>query len=292
MRHPSGLVALVTAAALLIGAAGCNSAAEETSGLQQGGTLQVAMNALPSRLDPQRISAALDANISRLLSRTLTTFKSEPGAASSELAVDLATDLGRPSENNTVWEFRLRDNVKWADGSAIICQHLKYGAERNFANFADGLPYARNYLKDNAEPYKGPFVGGNVGLASVECIDNKTVRYHLKQPVGDFNYSVGLPIFAPVKLGADSDDAAFNLAPLSSGPYKVKPGSRTETQMVLVRNEFWDRSTDKVRKAYPDEIVLKQEKNVPALTNSLIEDAGDARNTISLNQDVSANFVQ
>jgi peptide/nickel transport system substrate-binding protein len=260
--------------------------------MQQGGTLRVAVNALPARLDPQRISAALDANVSRLISRTLTTFKSEPGKASGELASDLATDLGRPSENNTVWEFRLRDGVKWADGSAITCQHVKFGAERNFSSLSDGLPYARTYLKDNATAYAGPYVGNNTGLESVQCIDTKTIQYRLKQPVGDFNYSVGLPIFAPVKPGAEKPDAEYNLAPLASGPYKVKPGSRTETEMTLVRNEFWARDTDKIRKAYPDQIILKVEKNVPALTNTLIEDQGEARDTIALNQDVAPNFVQ
>jgi peptide/nickel transport system substrate-binding protein len=292
MRHPSRLTTLAVAAALLLGVAACNSAADTPPGMKQGGTLRAIVTALPAHLDPQRINAALDADISRLLTRTLTTLKAEPGKASSELTLDLATDLGRPSENNTVWEFRLRDGVKWADGSAITCQHLKYGAERNFASFADGLPYARTYLKDNDAAYKGPFVAGNVGLKSVECIDNKTIQYHLKQPVGDFNYTVGLTIFAPVKPGADSDKDAFDLAPLSSGPYKVKPGSRTETEMTLVRNEFWSSTTDKVRKAYPDQIVIKADTNDPQTTNSLIDDQGDARNTIMLQPDVAANFVQ
>lgn len=293
MRHPSRYASLAIAASLLLGVAACNSAAENAPEIKQGGTLRVIVNALPSRLDPQRISIALDANVSRLLSRTLTTFKSEPGAAASELTFDLATDVGRPSPDKTVWEFRLRDGVKWADGSAITCQHLKYGAERNFASFSqEGLGYARTYLKDNDQPYKGPFVAGNVGLSSVECIDNKTIKYTLNKPVGDFNYMVALSIFAPVKPGADSDKEAFNLAPLSSGPYKVKEGSRNDTEMTLVRNEYWSSSTDKVRKAYPDQIVIKVDRNVPALTNALIEDQGEARNTISLNQDVAPNFVQ
>lgn len=294
MRHPSRFMSLAVVAALLLGVAACNSAAETPPGIKQGGTLHVIVPQLPLHLDPQRIDAALDSNVSRLLSRTLTTFKSEPGKAASELTFDLATDLGRPSENNTVWEFRLRDGVKWDDGSAITCQHLKYGAERNFADpsFATGLGYAQAYLKDNATPYKGPFVAGNVGLQSVECIDNKTIRYHLKKPSGDFNYTVALSNFAPVKPGSDSDKDAYDLAPMSDGPYKVKPGSRTDTEMTLVRNDFWSASTDKVRKAYPDQIIFKVDDNAPQVTNSIIEDQGEARNTIMLGQDVAPNFVQ
>lgn len=291
MRHPRSLFAAATAATLALTAA-CNSAADEQPGMKQGGTLRVVAAALPANLDPQRINAALDANVSRAVTRTLTTFKTEPGAASGELAADLATDLGRPKENNRVWTFQLKEGVKWADGSPITCQHLKYGAERNFASFARlSLPYARDYLEDPAPRYEGPFIGGNTGLDSVKCLDTKTIEYHLKFPVGDFNYATALPVFAPVKQGADSDDAKFNLEPLASGPYMVKPGSRTETEMTLVRNPHWSQATDRVRKAYPDQIIFMAESNVPALTNTLIEDTGDARNTIML-MDVAPNFLQ
>jgi peptide/nickel transport system substrate-binding protein len=293
MRHPRSLLAATLAVSMAVTTAACNSAANEGPTVQRGGTLRVAVASLPANLDPQRISAALEANVSRVITRTLTTFKTEPGPASGELAADLATDLGRPRENNKLWQFKLRDGVKWADGSPITCQHLKFGAERNFASFAkNNLPYARQYLVDNPKHYEGPFIGGNPGLESVVCLDTKTIEYHLKFPVGDFNYTVALAIFAPVKPGADSEKDRFNLEPLASGPYKIKTG-RTEkdTEIVLVRNEHWSAATDKIRKAYPDEIIITAQPNIPALTNSLIENAGDAQNTIML-MDVSANFVQ
>ncbi|WP_026208370.1 ABC transporter substrate-binding protein [Catelliglobosispora koreensis] len=288
MRHPSRIAA---AALLAVSLAACNSPTDTAPAIQTGGTLRVVLNALPSDLDPQRITQAVDANVSRLITRTLTTFKTESGKASGDIVPDLANDLGRASENNTMWEFQLRPGIKWADGSPITCAQLKYGAERNFASFAAGLPYARSYLKDNEPAYQGPFIGGNTeGLKSVTCPDTKTIRYQLKHPVGDFNYAVALPIFAPVKPGADSDKDAFNRAPLTSGPYKIK--SRSDTEMVFVRNEHWSATVDKVRRAFPDEIVLKADRNVPAVTNALIENQGDNQNTIMLSQDVAPNFVQ
>ncbi len=298
MRHPRRIIAVTAAALLALTIAACNSAAEQQPGMREGGTLRVAVTSLPLHLDPQRISAALDANVSRLLTRTLTTFKTEAGQASGELAADLATDLGRPSDNNKVWQFKLRDGIKWADGSPITCQHLKFGAERNFADAAKlSLPYARNYLQDNTPAFKGPF--GGEELKSVKCPDTKTIEYHLKFPVGDFNYAVALTVFAPVKPGAEGDDALYDLNPLSSGPYMVKPNSRKvgdeerkkETEIAFVRNPHWSNATDKVRKAYPEQILIQANSNTPALTNALIEDAGDARNTIML-MDVAPNFVQ
>jgi peptide/nickel transport system substrate-binding protein len=292
MRHPRTLLAAGLAVAMALTTAACNSAADDQPGIQQGGTLRVAAPSLPANLDPQRIAAALEANISRVITRTLTTFKAEEGTASGELVADLATDLGRPSDNNKIWSFKLKDGLKWADGSPITCQHLKHGAERNFSTFAkNNLPYARNYLEDNPKPYEGPYIGGNPGLASVVCLDTKTVEYHLKFPVGDFNYAVALAVFAPVKPGEDKD--RYNLEPLASGPYKVKsPRGEKDTEMTLVRNEHWSPATDKVRKAYPDQIIISAANtNIPALTNSVIEDEGDAKDTVML-MDVSANFVQ
>ncbi len=126
-RRLRRLTAASVALVALGAASACDSAADANDTVASGGTLRVVLPALPEHLDPQRIAAAMDANISRLLSRTLTTYKAEPGAASSELVPDLATDLGRPSENNTVWEFKLREGMKWEDGAQINCQQLKYG---------------------------------------------------------------------------------------------------------------------------------------------------------------------
>jgi peptide/nickel transport system substrate-binding protein len=62
---------------------------------------------------------------------------------------------------------------------------------------------------------------------------------------------------------------------------------------VLVRNPFWDPKTDQVRKAYPDKIVFQFREDVSGtITNELIEDEGDSKNTIMLDVDVSPNFLQ
>lgn len=290
-------ITAVAAAVATFGAlAACDSAAEQNAPVAKGGTLKVVISAMPAHLDPQRISAALDANISRLLARTLTTYKAEPGAASSELVPDLATDRGRPSENNTVWEFNLREGAKWQDGAAINCAQFKYGIERNFSTLSDeGLPYARQMLVNNPTAYLGPFHGNNNsgnGLESIKCVDARTIQFRLKQPTGDFNYTVALSIFAPVKPGSDGDKDAYDKVPLSTGPYRVEQRDDAAKTLTLVRNEHWDPTTDAVRKAYPDKIILAADTNDPAVTNALIQNQGADQNTILLNKNVAPNFLQ
>src|SRR5258705_6036819 len=193
----------------LLATAGCSAAdaKNQPQPPRTGGTLHVTVSAKPAHLDPQRVATATEANVSRLITRTLTTFRSEPGAASSEIVGDLATDAGRPSEGNRVWDFKLKDDVRWEDGTPITCADVKYGVERSFSSlFSVSQPYAKTYLA-GTDGYAGPFVGGNnggKGLTSVQCLDQRNIKFTLAQPVGDFGYTVATSVFAPVQAKQDT----------------------------------------------------------------------------------------
>ena len=255
---------------LLLAAAACSDAGAENQPQppKTGGTLRVVVSAKPAHLDPQRIATATEANVSRLTTRTLTTFRSEPGEAASEIVGDLATDAGRPSEANRVWDFQLKDDIRWEDGSPITCADVKYGVERSFSSlFSVAQPYAKTYLA-NTDNYAGPFVGGNnngKGLQSVQCVDNRNIRFTLSQPVGDFGYTAAMSVFAPV-LAKQDTKGEYDKKPFSSGPYKLagehRPAARLRPQPVL------DRKTDSVRKAYPDKIVIEANGDLPTVTST------------------------
>ncbi len=69
---------------------------------KRGGTLRVMVAAKPAHFDPQRVQTATEANLSRLITRTLTTYRSGTNSGETEIIGDLATDAGRPSEGNQV----------------------------------------------------------------------------------------------------------------------------------------------------------------------------------------------
>ena len=279
---------------LVLALAACDNAgaANGPQPPKTGGTVRVVVSAKPAHLDPQRVTSATEANISRLTTRTLTTFKSEPGSAASEIVGDLATDTGRPSDGNKVWDFKLKDDLRWEDGSPITCADVKYGIERSFSNlFNVAQVYAKTYLADTAG-YAGPFVGGNnngKGLSSVLCVDQRNIRFTLSQPVGDFGYTVAMSVFAPVPAKQDTK-TDYDKRPYSSGPYKVE--QVTDQQVVFVRNQFWDRRTDQVRKAYPDRIVVAVNEDLPTVTSNIIQSDGDWADTVDLDKNLAANFVQ
>lgn len=301
MRFSRRLLAAVVAVASVVPLAACDlaGAASAPETPVKGGTLTVILQSDFDVLDPQRSYTAVGADAQRLFLRTLTTYKSAPGAAASELVGDLATDTGRPSEGNTIWEFTLKPGVRWEDGSPVTCAQVRYGIERRFSRDAimgGGAPYPLTYLKDNSpDPYLGPWVARDndgKGLASIECVDVKTIRFHLKQPVGDFGYAVAMSVFAPVPPEKDTKEK-YDRYVFANGPYKIEPGSHTDKQMVLVPNPYWDPKTDQVRKQYADKIVFKFEPDAGgAVTNEIIENQGDARNSIMLDQNVAPNFLQ
>jgi peptide/nickel transport system substrate-binding protein len=284
------LVSLGTVAACDL--ADASSAAPQP---KKGGTLFVNIQNGLDLLDPQRTYAAVEMNVLRLTTRTLTTYKATPGKAASEIVPDLATDTGRPSENNTIWTFTLKPGVKWENGELVLCSQVKYGIERRFSSLMNqGSPYPRDYLADNPTPYEGPWVGGNndgKGLEAIKCTDERNIVFHLKRPVGDFGYTVALSTFAPVLPDKDTR-TDYAKQPYSNGPYKFE-GKLTKDGLTMVRNKYWNESNDQVRKAYPDKIVFgfKQDES-GVITNEMIEDQGDARNTVMLDANVAPNFLQ
>lgn len=303
-RLPRSVIAAVAAVTMVVAAAACDSGdAGAGESPQRGGTLRVSLLSWVTHLDPQLVQTAWEVNVSHLVTRTLTGFRPEQGAAGSELVPDLATDTGRPSGDNTVWEFTLKQGVRWEDGEPITCQDLKYGVERRFSTLEDrqsGPTYPMDYLVDNDPPYQGPWVAGNndgAGLESVECVDQRVIRYHLNQPRSDFNFAVSLPVFAPVRPGADDDRDAYNRRPLSSGPYRVAEyefdsDAPRRNLLLLERNPHWDPATDPHRAAYPDRIEVTRTTDVAVTTQDLINDQGDDRSRILLDWDIAATFVQ
>ncbi|MCZ2524191.1 ABC transporter substrate-binding protein [Streptomyces sp. HB2AG] len=238
---------------------------------KKGGTLTVLSNQDFGHLDPARnwVMPTMDFG-TRLLYRTLTTFKAAPGKRGSELAPDLATDLGRPSDGGRTWTFTLKPGLKYEDGTPIRARDIKYNVERSFApDLVGGPDYAQRYL-DGTEGYTGPLKGEH--LKSIRTPDDRTIVFSLRRPVAEFSYTVTLPTFSPVPKSREKG-VQYDLRPFSSGPYRIESYARGK-KLVLVRNPHWDPATDTVRKAYPDRIVVQQGLKGGQIDDRVIASAG------------------
>ncbi|MFE7468196.1 ABC transporter substrate-binding protein [Streptomyces sp. NPDC057499] len=221
----------------------------------KGGTLTVLNSKPQSDFDPARLYTSGGGNVPSLVFRTLTTRNRADGAAGAKVVPDLATDLGRPSKNATVWTYTLKDGLKYEDGTPITSADIKYGIERSFAaELSGGAPYLRDWLIGGAD-YQGPYKDGK-GLGSIETPDAKTIVFHLNKPEGEFPFLATQTQTTPVPKAKDTG-TKYEEHPVSSGPYKVVSNEGDGERLVLERNPHWSAATDDQRKAYPDRIDVR-----------------------------------
>jgi peptide/nickel transport system substrate-binding protein len=223
-----------------------------------GGTLRVVTGDVDN-LDPQRSYQPGLWNLMRLYTRTLVTYSSRPGHTG-DLVPDLATDLGKVSKDGRSWTFTLKKGLRFENGAPITSRDVKYGIERSFASdvVVGGPTYVVDLLDVPGNPYPGPYqdtTKDKLGLGSIQTPDDSTIVFTLRTPRPELPYVMALPSSSPVPRAADTG-AAYGKHPISSGPYVIR-SIDPAMGITLDRNPKWDPSTDKVRTALPDHVVVR-----------------------------------
>jgi peptide/nickel transport system substrate-binding protein len=263
-----------------------------TEGVKEGGTLYVLTNQEgASTLDPQRVYTGAELGAwGSTFARTLTSYMPIAGKDGTSLVADMATDLGTASDDLKTWSFTLRDGITWQDGSEVTCADIAYGVSRTFGSEVtafDGPQYAVSYLDipegdyDTGSAYPGPWLASEEEQAlfdeAVSC-DDKTITFHLMLPVADFNFTVSLLAFAPVPEIRDTADQ-YALMPFSNGPFKIE-NYEEGRELVLVRNENWQKESDEVRNPKVDKIVWQFGLSESVIDERMLADSGDDKNAV------------
>ncbi|MFE3763708.1 ABC transporter substrate-binding protein [Streptomyces sp. NPDC059104] len=229
-----------------------------------GGTLRFVRTDDFDSLDPADTYYAYTWNFIRLLGRPLVGYGTgEDGRP--QLVPDLAASLGEPSDGGRTWTYRLREGVRFEDGTPVTAQDVRYAVLR--ANFPEevypgvvtrgGPAYFRQYL---------------TGPEGIGTPDEHTVVFRLKEPFAGFDYLAALPTTIPVPQRADTYPE-YRWRPVSSGPYRIGeylPGER----LALARNPHWVRESDPVRTALPDAVTVRLGVSGPEVDRMLL--AGEA----------------
>jgi peptide/nickel transport system substrate-binding protein len=237
----------------------------------KGGTVTYEYSDVPDSFDPGNTYYAYMYNLSRLYARPLMTFKPAAGEAGNELVPDLASAPGEPSDGGKTWTYKLREGLKYEDGTPITSKDVKYAVERsNFARdvLSLGPSYFQQFL-EGGDKYKGPYKDkSDKGLSSIETPDDTTIVFKLNRAFQEFDYLVATPQTAPVPKAKDKGvDYVKNI--VSSGSYKFESYQEGK-EVVLVRNENWDAKTDPLRKQYPDKIVVKLKVNAETIDQDVM----------------------
>lgn len=240
---------------------------------KKGGELKFISTQDADSWDPTRGYYGFGWDFSRgFFQRTLITPKPVPGADSTTLVPDLATDNGQVSADKKTYTFKLRDGITWEDGKPITSKDIKYGIERTWAqDKLSGGPTWLSQVLDPKKEYQGPYKDSSpdkLGLKAVETPDDKTIVFHLPTPNGDFLQILALPSAGPVRQDKDTVEK-YGSHPFSSGPYKFESYSPNKS-LMLVRNDKWNRDSDQVRKALPDKVSIKFTTNADTMDSDLI----------------------
>ncbi|MEU4419983.1 ABC transporter substrate-binding protein [Actinoplanes sp. NPDC024001] len=303
IRKSRALVAGTAALALTLSAAACGGSDDSDSNSssakpefnaaltkvfnpsdKKGGTIRMANAGDWDSLDPGETYYGYSWNFLRLYGRSLLMFKPTPGAEGNTLTPDLAEDMGVPSDGGKTWTYKIRQGIKFEDGTPVTSKDVKYAVLRSTdkQTFPNGPAYFEGFL-NLPEGYKGPYKSKGVNTdQAISTPDDQTIVFHLKAPFGGFDYLAALPQTVPVPEAKDTG-AKYKEKVIATGPYKFETNNLGKN-FKLVRNDQWDQATDPNRKALPDAYDVQLNVNADDIDNRLL--SGD------LDVDITGTGVQ
>lgn len=192
------------------------------------------LGAKPTSLDPAQYISSGDATYLVNLYSGLVGYRLN-GAGATELTADLCESLpGAQTDDKGLpyYEFRLREGLKWSDGTDLTAEDFIYSWNRVLS-----MPDVdERYLLDCIDGYDR----GRLNLTASE--DGRTLKVTLAFPEPNFLKILANPVFFPVQKAAVDTGADWSLKAetlVTSGAFKVTHLS--DTEMLLAKNEqYWD----------------------------------------------------
>ncbi len=257
--------------------------APEVDGAKTGGEITVLApdpDDGPTSLDPAGLWSVTDNGIAQdLLFRSLTQFRRDAETGQYVLVPDLATDLGRPSEDFKTWTFTIKEGLKWENGDPITPEEVAFGIKRSFDadNFptGPGTAYSNPYFL-GGDKYKGPYVSKKDFDAVT--VDGQDIILKMAKPFAEMDYYGIFPAMGPVPLEG-SEPPEYGLAPLATGPYKIEKYVPNQ-ELVLVKNDQWDPNSDPARHQYVDKYTFKFDGDPSVADKTALGDSADSATTI------------
>ena len=124
------------------------------------------------------------------------------------------------SDDGLIYTFKLRDGVKWHDGTPFTSADVKFSMDEAYMKLH---PRTDNF---------------NSFIESVETPDDKTVVFKLKKPYGAFMNALAYDVYIiPKHLYENTDirNNPYNIKPIGTGPFIFEEWSRG-SHITLKRN--------------------------------------------------------
>lgn len=245
------ITSMVITTTLLAGCGGGNKQA--TSGNATAPkTLIYAQGSDPRGLDPAYVDDGESAKIIVNVYEGLLQYKK----GSTEVEPCLATEW-KISDDGKEYTFKLRQGVKFHDGTPFNADAVKFNIERQIPPQAkDDMPYAS-------------FTFGPV--QKVEKVDEYTVKVILKEPYTPFLANLAMSLAAPMASpdAIKKNNGNLNENPVGTGPFKFVSWKKGEAVTLEKNNEYWG------EKAKSDKVVFKFTKENSVRASELMTGAVD-----------------
>ena len=261
--------------------------APDVDGAKKGGTITILSDVTPDTFDPSAIYYTDGNQIAKLYMRALTQYRLDGPDHKPVLVPDLAEDLGTKSADGLTWTFKLKQGIKYMDGTPVHAADFAYAIKRSFAHdlYDAGPTYQMQFFKDG-DKYKGPYGAGGADYKGVETPDDHTLVIHLAKKFDDLPYYAAFPMFTPIPQAKDTQKN-YEQKPMATGPYMVQsyqPGS----ELKLVKNPNWDPNTDPVRHQYVDGFDFKFSQDLIKVQRQVLASSGPDADALNYsNLDVS-----
>jgi ABC-type transport system substrate-binding protein len=213
-----------------------------------GGTLAIALLD-PGPLDPARADGLQDEIVLGNLFDGLTALDPS-GAVRPAVAASWTAD---PALRR--WEFRLRPEARWSDGSQVSAADFVFAWHRLADPKAKPRPSPARTLLSEVTGYRAYSTGKARSITGLDAPDPETLRVALDHPFADLPAVVAtLPLSPlPEALAAD-DPTAYLTRPIGNGPFRLATPAHP---LTLERNPaYWSSPAllDRVRvHTVPDE---------------------------------------
>jgi oligopeptide transport system substrate-binding protein len=188
---------------------------------------------------------------------------------------DLSDGMPTVSDDGKTYTFKLRDGIKWSDGSPVTAQDFVYAwhreldpktaAEYAYVYESANIKNASKILDPDSDLY------GKVDQLGVKALDDKTLQVTLEEATPYFLSLMGFPPFFPLKqefvekqgdnYAKEPENMLFN------GAYKLQEWKHGEGWTLVKNPDYWDAKNITI-----DKVVTKVVKDVTTRLNLYLTD--------------------
>jgi peptide/nickel transport system substrate-binding protein len=256
-----GLLALLTAALALL-AAGCggggdkSASGDENAGSNEGKTypeLKVIWDA-PDYMDPALAYTVAAWQINNYVYEGLVGYKHASGKAGATLVPYLAEAMPKISADGKKLSFKLREGLKYSDGTDVKASDFRASIERLFKVDSPGVGFFSNIAGVSGSSGFAETKKGHIsGIVTNDA--NRTIDITLDNPQGDILYILGTQFASIVPAKTPATDQSTQGIP-STGPYMIQSYTPSRN-FVVVRNPNYNDQIPTMPSGNPDKVVGK-----------------------------------